>query len=121
LEADAHNWDMGELPEPKLQDRLLTKKELDAIDFRNAESNFFDALWDTAKAQRDLTASYYQQKTKEIFEEIEKFVKWTEKHYALNLNFGTPESTGGIINLGEEYVLINKSQWQSLKEKEVGL
>ena len=44
--------------------KILSKEELDAIDLANADSNFTDALWDTAKAQAHLTA-------REIIERIE--------------------------------------------------
>ena len=34
---------------------LLSKEKLDAIDLKNAESNFTDALYDTSREQAELT------------------------------------------------------------------
>ena len=59
-----------------------------------------------------------QARVERIFKEIEELIKWTEKQYDPNLNVGTPESTGGIINLGKEYVLVDKDGWQALKKQE---
>ncbi len=39
------------------EDRLLTKKDLDRIDLKNAESNFFDALYDVSREQDSKTIS----------------------------------------------------------------
>ena len=38
---------------------VLTKDQLDAIDLRNAESNFIDALYDTAREQRKADMKFY--------------------------------------------------------------
>jgi len=67
-----------------------------------------------AQTQRDLSD---RETAQEIFGEIEKSIKWTEKHYAPGRDCGTPESTGGIINIGEEYCLVPKEVLQALKAK----
>jgi len=37
------------------KDTVMSKEQLDAIDLKNAESNFIDALWDTARQQAEIS------------------------------------------------------------------
>ena len=50
---------------------LLSKEQLDAIDLKNAESNFIDALYDTSREQARLTAK--------------QFVCWVEEHRSIDI------------------------------------
>ena len=43
---------------------VLSKEILDAIDLKNAESNFIDALYDTAREQRDSDIKWYEERMK---------------------------------------------------------
>jgi len=78
--------------------------------------------WKMLKAQDTKTASILEQKCQDrvdrIFREIDNLFKWTETHYSPDGNVGTPDSTGGVVNIGTEYVLMNKDKYKALKKQE---
>ncbi len=55
------------------KDTVLSKEQLDAIDLKNAESNFIDALYDTARQQAEIS---FKAGIKEVVDWVNKNVAW---------------------------------------------
>jgi hypothetical protein len=68
-------------------DRLLTKEDLDRIDLKNAEGNFIDALYDTAKEQDAKTAHTILEIVTEDFVEpvANLYINDRDRKYAFEL------------------------------------
>ncbi len=82
------------------------------------QANFTDKIATKYEKRVGEIEAECQARVERIFKKIGTLVKWTEKHYDSNTNVGTPDSTGGVINLGNEYLLINKEKLQALKKDE---
>lgn len=52
------------------KDTVMNKERLDAIDLKNAESNFTDALWDVAREQDEISFKVG----------IKEVVEWIRSH-----------------------------------------
>ena len=76
---------------------ILSKDQLDAIDLKNAESNFIDALRDTAREQAQVTAR--------------QLVNWVEEHRSVDITQVTFNRKSV-----EPCVLITEKDWITLKE-----
>jgi len=102
--------------------RLLTKQERDEVydTIPTTDSTVGAERLAYCKAQDAKTASILKAKcdkrVERTIKEIIKRSKWIEKHYDPKMNIGTPDSTGGIINLGKEYYVISKDELEALEE-----
>ena len=78
--------------------KLLSKEQLDAIDLKNAESNFIDALYDTSREQAKVTAG--------------QFVRWIEEHRSWEITQVTFNRKSV-----EPCILIKEKDWSTLKKE----
>lgn len=86
---------------------ILSKDKLDEIDLKNAESNFIDALWDTAREQAKETV-------RQLLPLLENLLSFTEHGDYRNGNdfYGVDEGDIMAGELCEEY----RQEIQELKE-----
>ena len=95
------------------------------MDFTHGRINANELMESIAK-RCDITAEQQDAKTGSILRAkiraaIEGAIVRTETHYNPNGNIGSPDSTGGVINIGKEYYLMDKDAIQAvlnLKEGE---